>query len=99
MPYSKQWTNFETQSLAYSLLRKHLYPQYLVRGDYKFDTCRAEIAIFKALFDKEPKLRCLVEIGKAPKDTYEHPVLKVPVVTAVGADDAYKIVNKVQDYL
>lgn len=31
--YSKVWTQFETQSLAFGLLRKALYPKYLVRGD------------------------------------------------------------------
>lgn len=30
--YSKLWTQFETQSLAFGILRKNLYPKYLVRG-------------------------------------------------------------------
>lgn len=33
MSYKKTWTQFETQSLAFGLLRKALYPKYLVRGD------------------------------------------------------------------
>lgn len=31
--YKKTWTQFETQSLAFGMLRKALYPKYLVRGD------------------------------------------------------------------
>lgn len=44
--YSSLWTQFETQSLAFGLLRKALYPTYLVRGDH------GTICIWKATLDK-----------------------------------------------
>src|SRR5690349_20748106 len=45
--YSTLWTQFETQSLAFGLLRKALYPTYLVRGNY------GKIEIYRATLDKE----------------------------------------------
>lgn len=45
--YTTLWTQFETQSLAFGLLRKALYPAYLVRGDF------GKITIYKATLDKK----------------------------------------------
>jgi hypothetical protein len=44
--YTTLWTQFETQSLAFGLLRKALYPAYLVRGDY------GTISIWRPTADK-----------------------------------------------
>lgn len=103
--YKAQWSEFEVQSLAFGILRKHLYPDYLVRGEYKFPTCRADIAIFKAHKDKEPELVLLVEVKKSSTGTstsqgfrYEE-ALKVPCIYLRGVDEAYKILEKVRTLL
>ena len=62
MKYSKQWTHFEVQSLAFGILRKHLFPTYLVRGNYKFPTVRADIAIFKNHPSQEPELKLVIKV-------------------------------------
>lgn len=46
--YSKTWTQFETQSLAFGLLRKALFPKYLVRGDLGVITIYRPTADVKA---------------------------------------------------
>lgn len=51
--YSSLWTQFETQSLAFGMLRKALYPQYLVRGDF------GKIEIYKATEDKTNPIHVL----------------------------------------
>lgn len=98
--YNKQWTDFEVQALAYSILRKNLYPTYLVRGDYKFNACRVGIAVFKAHKDKEPELMVIVQIKKnmSQADQYSK-ILGVPTVYIRGGDEAYNIVSLVQPYL
>lgn len=103
--YKKQWSEFEVQALAYGILRKQLYPNYLVRGEYKFDKCRVDIAIFKANSSDEPELKCVVEVKKNPNGyttsqgnryTAE---LGVPCVYIRGGEDAYKVMEKVEPYL
>lgn len=103
--YKSQWTEFEVQSLAFSILRKNLYPDYLVRGEYKFPGCRIDIAVFKAHKDQEPELKFVVEIKKNPNgyttsqgERYTH-LLGVPCVYIRGADEAYKIIESIQEYL
>lgn len=103
--YKQQWTEFEVQSLAYGILRKHLYPQYLVRGEYKFDKCRTDIAIWKANKDADPELKLVLEVKKSTTGTstsqglrYEE-LLGVPVIYIRGVDDAYKVLSLVQEYL
>ena len=107
--YNKIWTKFETQALAYSLLRKHLYPQYLVRGDYKLDQLRADIAIFKANYGTEPTLRLVIHVAasKAPHETTnktgDHELLTeyqgIPVIKICGGEPAYNILKIVSPYL
>ena len=107
--YNKIWTKFETQALAYSLLRKNLYPQYLVRGDYKLDTLRADIAIFKANYGAEPTLRLILQVvaSKSPHEstnktaTHENltPHQGIPVIRICGGEPAYNILNIVSSYL
>jgi hypothetical protein len=103
--YKARWSEFEVQALAFGILRKNLYPEYLVRGEYKFDKCRADIAIFKANKGTEPTLKCLVEIKKSPDGTsttqgirYEEE-LKVPCIYIRGGEEAYKVLEKVTPYL
>ena len=105
MNYKSQWTEFEVQSLAYGILRKHLYPGYLVRGEYKFDACRCDIALFKAHKDREPELKLIIEIKKSANgdsvsqgERYED-LLKVPCVYIRGVEEAYKVLSKVSEYL
>jgi len=103
--YKKMWSEFEVQSLAFGILRKQLYPTYLVRGEYKFEKCRVDIAIFKSYPDKEPELKCVVEVKKtangvsfAQGERYTDE-LKVPCVYVRGIEDAYKVMEKVTPYL
>lgn len=105
MTYKALWSEFEVQALAFSILRKNLYPEYLVRGEYKFPGCRVDIAIFKAHKDKEPELKLIVEIKKNPMsyatsqgERYTH-LTGVPCVYVRGGQEAYKVVELVQPYL
>ena len=105
MEYKKQWTEFEVQSLAFGILRKNLYPDYLVRGEYKFPGCRVDIAIFKAHKDRDPELKLVIEVKKNPAGygvgqqiRYEA-LLNVPVIYVRGGEDAYKVVEMVHPYL
>jgi hypothetical protein len=103
--YNKQWSEFEVQALAYGILRKNLYPNYLVRGEYKFETCRFDIAIFKANKDSEPTLKVVLEVKKSPKgkttsqgERYTS-VAGVPCIYIRGGEDAYKVLELVHPYL
>jgi hypothetical protein len=103
--YKKQWSEFEVQSLAFGILRKNLYPNYLVRGEYKFPKMRADIAIFKAHPDKEPELMLIVEVKKISTGTgtgqqvrYEA-ITGVPCVYVRGGEDAYNVMSLVAPHL
>lgn len=103
--YKQKWTEFEVQALAYGILRKHLYPTYLVRGEYKFEKCRTDIAIFKAHKDKEPELKLVLEVKKSTTGTsvnqgnrYQE-LLGVPVIYIRGIDDAYKVLELIEGVL
>ena len=107
-PYKSQWTEFEVQSLAYSILRKHLYPTYWVRGEYQFPQCRVDIAIFKPTSkdDKDPTLVCVVEVKKTV-DGYDYcnqqkrysALLGVPCVYIKGGKEAYNALDLVSPHL
>lgn len=105
MSYKKQWSEFEVQALAFSILRKNLYPEYLVRGEYKFPKSRADIAIFKAHKDQEPELKLIVEVKKSPNGTATAQgerytsITGVPCVYVRGGEEAYKVLELVHDYL
>lgn len=105
MSYKAQWTEFEVQALAYGILRKHLYPNYLVRGEYKFNHCRCDIAIFKTHLDREPELKLVIEVKKSAHglatsqgERYTNE-LNVPHVYIRGVDDAYKVLDKIAIHL
>ena len=103
--YKAQWTEFEVQSLAYGILRKHLYPGYLVRGEYRFDRCRTDIAVFKAHKDKEPELKLIIEIKKSSNGISENQgmryekLLGVPCIYIRGVDEAYKVLSRISEHL
>lgn len=108
MSYNKIWTKFETQALAYSLLRKHLYPHYLVRGDYKLDKVRGDIVIFKANYETDPTLKLIIQVvaSKTPHDTnptLDHTILDpyydLPIIQIRGGEAAYNILKIVNKYL
>lgn len=105
MEYKKKWSEFEVQALAYGILRKNLYPNFLVRGEYKFDKCRCDIAIFRAFKDKDPELVLVIEVKKNPEGTtisqgtrYED-LLGVPCIYVRGAEDAYKVLNLIAPHI
>lgn len=103
--YKKTWSEFEVHSLAFSILRKNLYPDYLVRGEYKFDTRRVDIAIFKAYPDREPELKLVIEVKKSPLGTRTAQGERYSLITGVpclyvrGGDEAYKVLDLVTPYL
>lgn len=108
MLYNKIWTKFETHALAYSLLRKNLYPHFLVRGDYKLDTLRGDIVIFKAVYMKEPILKLIIQVRASDashtRDWRDnHAVVdhygEIPIIEIVGGEAAYNIRNIVAPYL
>ena len=106
MDYKDRWTEFEVQSLAFSILRKNLYPRYLVRGEYKFLAARTDIAIFKANpVGQAPTLLCVIEIkksdnGKSTKQGERYTQeLGVPCVYVRGVSEAYNILSLVQPHL
>ena len=78
---------------------------YLVRGEYKFPTCRCDIAIFKAHKDSEPVLRLVIEVKKSTEGTTTSQgeryteALGVPCVYLRGVEDAYKVLSKISEYL
>lgn len=105
MTYKSTPSEFEVQSLAFGILRKNLYPEYLIRGEYKFPKMRADIAIFKAHPDKEPELKLIVEVKKNPNSRtvsqslrYEE-ITSCPCIYIRGYDDAYKVLSLVTPHL
>jgi hypothetical protein len=106
--YKAQWTEFEVQTLAYGILRKHLYPTYLVRGEYQFPQCRIDIAVFKPApsKDQEPTLLFVIEVKKTTNG-YDYrnqqqryqALLGVPCVYIKGGHEAYNVLELVSPYL
>ncbi len=105
MKYSKQWTHFEVQTLAFGILRKHLFPAYLVRGDYKFPTVRADIAIFKNYPTRDPELKLVIKVEptNTSSDISEglswSRELGVPYVYIRSGHEAYKCLDFIRPLL
>jgi hypothetical protein len=103
--YKAQWTEFEVQSLAFGILRKSLYPHFLVRGEYKFPGCRPDITIWKAHKEREPELVLILEVKKSPNGSYEGQKVRyegirdVPCLYIRGQNEAYKVMSLVGEYL
>lgn len=103
--YNKSPSEFEVQSLAFGILRKNLYPAYHIRGEYKFPTMRADIAIFKNSPDGNHQPVLLLEVKKSPTGEstsqgkrYES-VVGVPCLYIRGYQEAYKVMELVHPYL
>lgn len=91
MKYSSLWTQFETQSLAFGMLRKALYPQYLVRGDY------GKIEIYRATLDRNAPVHVLTIHVHASTKKEDDRFYKVgdKEFNLVGGESARNIVMKV----
>ena len=93
--YSKVWTQFETQSMAFVKLRMALYPEYLVRG-YPM-----QIVIYKPTVDQNNPVKLLTiqvrsssnkdEVGLFPKGDKE--------VLLIGGDAAWQVADLIKPYL
>ncbi len=97
--YSKSWTQFETQSLAFAVLRKTLYPEYLVRGDH------GQIKIYKPTVNTSaPILKLIVKVeASAAQENCKAELLaaqdNIPVLLIVGGTTAYGAADLVKPYL
>lgn len=89
--YSTLWTQFETQSLAFGLLRKAIYPKYLVRGDF------GKIEIYRATIDKNDPIHVLTINVHASTKKEEDGFFQVGSneFNLVGGQSAYSVVMKV----
>ena len=120
--YSHSWTEFEVQALAYGILRKALYPEFIVRGEFFFprgkksilDPTRhkvqsgykIDIVIFRPGIDKIPPLPILlIEVKKGIKsisitqgERYQKE-LGIPCIYIRGKEDAFNVLQLVQEYL
>lgn len=105
--YNKIWTKFETHALAFSLLRKHLYPNYWVRGDYKLETLQGDIVLFKPAYG-EPVLKLIIQVeasNAGHTKSWENSVDlvgkygDVQILRITGGEAAYNIRNIVTPYL
>lgn len=93
--YKKQWTDFETQSLAFGTLRKALYPKYLVRGE------TGVIRIYRPTVDtNKPELLLTITI-KASDTADQAGFFKTDTdcYHAVGGNIAYKILDHITPLL
>ena len=112
--YSHSWSEFEVQSLAYTILRKALYPKFLIRGEFKFSKnycsqsrgCRVDIAIFTPWIEQAPpKLLLVIEVKKGIKSRSEtqgkrySDLLGVPYLYIRGKTDAFNILELIQPYI
>lgn len=105
MNYSQAWTEFEITSLAFSILRKHLYPAFLIRGDFQLEGCRAPIAVFKANKGYPPTLKLIIEVKQpdnaVPTDSIKNyaEANNAVYVLIAGLNQAYKAVDLAQTHL
>jgi hypothetical protein len=100
MAYSKIWTQFETQALAFAILRKQLYPTYLVRGD------QTGIRVYKPTLDTmNPVLELivLVEASTSAEESSSQVLPPedegVPILKVRGGSTAYNVVALVKPLL
>jgi hypothetical protein len=97
--YSKQWTDFETQSLAFGFLRKALFPKYLVRG------YSDEIRIYTPTADStNPDLKLILKVKASPsKDDSLFKLIDpeegVMTFLLVGGDKAFAVTELLKPYI
>lgn len=108
--HDTNWTEFETHSMIFGMLRKHYKGTYIVRGEYTFKTdegktYRPDISIFQLVGRGKPAvLRLLIEVKKdgnisptfAQKSKYE--LLGVPVLLVTGKE-GMNVISLVSPYL
>lgn len=93
--YKKQWTDFETQSLAFGTLRKSLYPNYLVRGE------TGVIRIYRPTVDtSKPELILTITV-KSSDSAAQSGFFETDrdCFHLVGGDTAYKIMEHITPLL
>lgn len=94
--YKKTWTQFETQSLAFGLLRKALYPKYLVRGDL------GTITVYQPTADTTKPERLLtiyVMASDSANQSGFNPGNKPKEYVLVGGDMAWKVADLITPLL
>lgn len=106
------WTEFETHSAIFGVLRKELKGKYFVRGEYVFlsqdgKQIRPDISIFKLEQKGRPAiLKLVLEIkrdnaqdnGNTQKKKYEE-ILGVPCLILTGKEGLQNVLNIVEEYL
>lgn len=111
--HDTNWTEFELHSAVFGHLRKLLYPEYLVRGNYVFITSeeeqlRPDISIFKRIKGSPAKLILLIEIKrensqvnkKYIENQYEKYLkLNVPIIYVEGRIGLQLISEQIKPYL
>lgn len=111
--HDTNWTEFELHSAVFGHLRKHLYPNYLVRGTYVFITAegeqmRPDIAIFKRLQGLPAKLELIVEVKGEQSTSSEKQDLKqyekykklgVPLIYVRNRVDFKNVLEEVKKHL
>lgn len=95
MTYSKTWSQFETQSLAFNKLRMELYPEYLVRG------YTGQIKIYRPTVDQNnPTLLMTINVQQSFNKNEDHwTLLEKDTYLLVGGGTAHNILNLVKPLL
>jgi hypothetical protein len=91
-PYSKVWTNFETQSMAFVKLRTSIpYPEFIVRG---YD---GHLKIFKTTEDHKNPIEVLTLYVRASSSKEEVGFFKKSDTEylLIGGDAAWIIAEKI----
>lgn len=108
--HDTNWTEFETHSLIFGLLRKNLKGRYMVRGEYVFLTAdgnqyRPDISIFQLKEKGKPaELVLIIEVKRegSKQDTFvqksKYESLGVPVLMVTGKEGS-NIMELVSTYL
>lgn len=93
--YSTLWTQFETQALAYGLLRKALYPTYLVRGYL------GKLVIYKPTADKRNPVQLLTINVSASESKDQCGFFKKgeKEYLLVGGDDCWNLADRITSLL
>jgi len=108
--HDTNWTEFETHSLIFGILRKTLKGKYIVRGEYTFMTSdgnrfQPDISIFELLERGKPaELILTIEVKKesSRQDTYvqktKYELLGVPCLVVTGKEGT-NIIDMLTPYL
>jgi hypothetical protein len=109
--HDNNWTEFETHSAIFGILRKELKGKYLVRGEYCFLTkdgkqYRPDISIFQVIQKGKPAtLRLIIEVKKEGSQINPEVQLKkyselgVPIILVTGKEGLGNIQNIIEEHL